>query len=205
MFTCHPLPRHQHGWPHVREGVGGVQRAGDDTKWRSDVYEVVGHPDRSGKCCSDEKLIFSRLLWRRWDQWNKKRLLEGVSTFKSKSIGVKNTNPRRVDTLIAKKKLDCVDRICQHNPTLTEDRYWLPFLMKNPIELQSRIRYEVYLVQGVPCPRRHGLGWLRFGEFPGRWAATVATYCLSRMVEHPKSKSIKIQSTRAWDARAPCT
>ena len=103
MFTCHPLPRHQHGWPHVREGVGGVQRAGDDTKWRSDVYEVVGHPDRSGKCCSDEKLIFSRLLWRRWDQWNKKRLLEGVSTFKSKSIGVKNTNPRRVDTLIAKK------------------------------------------------------------------------------------------------------
>ena len=35
------------------------------------------------------------------------------------------------------------------------------------------------------------LGWvdLDLGDFPGWWAATVATYCPSRMVELPKSKS----------------
>ena len=33
------------------------------------------------------------------------------------------------------------------------------------------------------------LGWLRFGEFPRLVAVTVATYCPSRMVEHPKSNS----------------
>ena len=27
------------------------------------------------------------------------------------------------------------------------------------------------------------------GSSPGWWAATVATYCPNRMVEHPKSKS----------------
>ena len=35
------------------------------------------------------------------------------------------------------------------------------------------------------------LGWvdLDLGSSPGWWAATVATYFPSRMVEHPKSKS----------------
>ena len=35
------------------------------------------------------------------------------------------------------------------------------------------------------------LGWadLDLGSSPGWWAATVATYCPSRMVEHSKSKS----------------
>ena len=35
------------------------------------------------------------------------------------------------------------------------------------------------------------LGWVDFdlGSSPGWWAATVATYCPSRMVEHPKSMS----------------
>ena len=35
------------------------------------------------------------------------------------------------------------------------------------------------------------LGWvdLDLGSSPGWWASTVATYCPSRMVEHPKSKS----------------
>ena len=34
------------------------------------------------------------------------------------------------------------------------------------------------------------LGWvdLDLGSSPGWWAATVATYCPSRMVEHPKSQ-----------------
>ena len=37
------------------------------------------------------------------------------------------------------------------------------------------------------------LGWvdLDLGSSPGWWAATVATYYSSRMVEHPKSKSTK--------------
>ena len=36
-----------------------------------------------------------------------------------------------------------------------------------------------------------GLGWvdLHLGSSPGWWADTEATYCPSRMVEHPKSKS----------------
>ena len=35
------------------------------------------------------------------------------------------------------------------------------------------------------------LGWvdLDLGSSHGWWAATLATYCPSRMVEHPKSKS----------------
>ena len=35
------------------------------------------------------------------------------------------------------------------------------------------------------------LGWvdLDLGSSPGWWAATVVTYCPSRMVEHSKSKS----------------
>ena len=44
------------------------------------------------------------------------------------------------------------------------------------------------------------LGWvdLDLGSSPGWWAAAVATYCPSRMVEHTKSKSTKTlcQTTR---------
>ena len=42
------------------------------------------------------------------------------------------------------------------------------------------------------------LGWvdLDLGSSPGWWAATVATYCPSREVEHPKSKSTKPSSRR---------
>ena len=37
------------------------------------------------------------------------------------------------------------------------------------------------------------LGWvdLDLGSSPGWWAAIVASYCPSRVVEHPKSKSTK--------------
>ena len=42
---------------------------------------------------------------------------------------------------------------------------------------------------GVPCPRGLGFFDLDLGSSPGWWAATVATYCPSRMVEHSKSKS----------------
>ena len=45
-------------------------------------------------------------------------------------------------------------------------------------------RYRVSLVVEY-------LGWvdLDLESFPGWWAATVATYCPNRMVEHPKSMS----------------
>ena len=47
--------------------------------------------------------------------------------------------------------------------------------------------YLVYRVSHVLVD----LGWVDvdLGSSPGWWAATVATYCQSRMVEHPKSKS----------------
>ena len=52
------------------------------------------------------------------------------------------------------------------------------------------------LLQGVPCPRGLGFDDLDLGSSPGWWAATVATYCPSRMVEHPKSKSTKPPGSR---------
>ena len=44
------------------------------------------------------------------------------------------------------------------------------------------------------------LGWvdLDLGIWGVWWAATVATYCLSRMVEHPKSKSAKPRFDTRW-------
>ena len=49
------------------------------------------------------------------------------------------------------------------------------------------ILYRVTLVVGY-------LGWVDFNleSSAGWWAATVVTYCPSRMVEHPKSKSTKV-------------
>ena len=46
------------------------------------------------------------------------------------------------------------------------------------------------------------LGWvdLDLGSSPGWWAATVAIYCPSRMVEHPKSKSTKPRYPGRWDS-----
>ena len=46
------------------------------------------------------------------------------------------------------------------------------------------------------------LGWVYsdLGSSPGWRAATVATYCLGRVVEHPKSKSTKPRCTTTWDA-----
>ena len=40
------------------------------------------------------------------------------------------------------------------------------------------------------------LGWvdLDLGSSPGWWAATVATYCPGRVVEHPKSLSTQLRS-----------
>ena len=49
------------------------------------------------------------------------------------------------------------------------------------------------LIQGGASGRT--VGWVdsELGSSPGWWAATVATYCPSRMVEHSKSKSIPTQ------------
>ena len=51
------------------------------------------------------------------------------------------------------------------------------------LSLNARKLYIVTLVVEY-------LGWvdLDLGSSIGWWAATVATYCPSRMVEHPKSK-----------------
>ena len=58
-------------------------------------------------------------------------------------------------------------------------------------------------VQGGTSPRGPGLGWLGFGEFPGWWAATIATYCPSMMVEHSKSKSTQPRSARREEMPHP--
>ena len=46
------------------------------------------------------------------------------------------------------------------------------------------------------------LGWVDsdLGSSPGWRAATVATYCLGRVVEHPKSKPTQPRCTTTWDA-----
>ena len=47
------------------------------------------------------------------------------------------------------------------------------------------------LAQGFVDLDLQGFVDLDLGSSPGWWAAIVATYCPSRMVEHPKSKSTK--------------
>ena len=58
----------------------------------------------------------------------------------------------------------------------------------------------IYYLQGVPCPRRPGLGWLRFGEFP--WL--VGRYCSCLLPKQGGGTSQiqvnKTQSTRTRDA-----
>ena len=56
----------------------------------------------------------------------------------------------------------------------------------------NNISYKtVHDIQGYSYDQEHGLGRLGFGEFPGWWAGTVATYCPSRLVQHPETKSTK--------------
>ena len=52
-----------------------------------------------------------------------------------------------------------------------------------------RVSSFMNLIQSGASGER--LGWvdLDLGSSPGWWAAFVATYCQSRMVEHPKSNS----------------
>ena len=50
-------------------------------------------------------------------------------------------------------------------------------------------QYKRQLVQGDSGARVPRFVDLDLESFPGWWAAIVATYCPSRMVEHPKSKS----------------
>ena len=65
----------------------------------------------------------------------------------------------------------------------------LSFPFRRPKYWHTQSYYPIVSVQGVPCPRRLGFVDLDLGSSPGCWAATVATYCPSRMVEHSKSKS----------------
>ena len=55
-------------------------------------------------------------------------------------------------------------------------------------------------VQGVPCPRRPGLGWLRFGGFP-RLVGRYCSYLLPKQGGGTSQIQVNItQSTRTWDA-----
>ena len=49
-------------------------------------------------------------------------------------------------------------------------------------------------IQRDPGGLAQGFVDLDLDNSPGLWAATVATYCTIRMVEHPKSKSTKPQN-----------
>ena len=55
--------------------------------------------------------------------------------------------------------------------------------------LENATHFKVYRASHVLVD----LGWvyLDLGSSPGWWATTVASYCPSRVVEHPKSKSTK--------------
>ena len=65
--------------------------------------------------------------------------------------------------------------------------------MKLCVNSRARICAEEFLkrvsetVQGDPGGLAQGFADLDLGSSPGWWAATVATYCPSSMVEHPKS------------------
>ena len=59
------------------------------------------------------------------------------------------------------------------------------------IRLAGRMNIDGMILQGAASHVLVDLGWvdLDLGSSTGWWAATVATYCPSRMVEHSKFKS----------------
>ena len=61
------------------------------------------------------------------------------------------------------------------------------------IRLAGRMNIDGMILQGAASHVLVDLGWvdLDLGSSTGWWAATVATYCPSRVVEHLKSKSTK--------------
>ena len=76
-------------------------------------------------------------------------------------------------------------------------------------ELKSSSSHKVLsnlciLLQRDPGSLAQGFVDLDLWSSPGWWAATVATYCPSRMVEHPKSKSTK-PCARPPGSRCTCT
>ena len=79
---------------------------------------------------------------------------------------------------------------CKCTVSMNEIIY-LPYILKGIM----LINFTVDVLPGDIAGLGPGLGCLRFCEFPpGWWAATVSTYCPSRMVEHPKSKSTQPSS-----------
>ena len=53
------------------------------------------------------------------------------------------------------------------------------------LEVHAKLYRASHVLEDLGCVD------LDLGSSPGWWVATVATYCLSRMVEHPKSMSTK--------------
>ena len=65
------------------------------------------------------------------------------------------------------------------------------------IQVNAQKYYQIeFALQGVSSGTVSDLGWvdLDLGGSPGWWAATVATYCPGRVVEHHKSKSTQLSS-----------
>ena len=66
-----------------------------------------------------------------------------------------------------------------------------PQILVNPTQVHEQMRHAVQGDSGGRIPRFVDLD---LGSSPGWWAATIATYCPSKMVEHPKSKSTQPRS-----------
>ena len=64
--------------------------------------------------------------------------------------------------------------------------------LSGPEQIEESL--QLTLVQRDPGGLAQGFVDLDLGSSPSWWAATVVTYCPSRMVEHPKSKSTKPRS-----------
>ena len=67
--------------------------------------------------------------------------------------------------------------------------------------MQSCIKVEYRVTKVVAH-----LGWvdLDLGSSPGKWAATVATYCPSQMVQHSKYASTQLRSATTFVTLYTC-
>ena len=77
--------------------------------------------------------------------------------------------------------------INDNNTAQPIDQTWFQRRSKTICNDKVIMLYFKLHVQGHPEGQWPGLGWLHLGSSSGWWATTVATYCLSRMVEHSKS------------------
>ena len=77
--------------------------------------------------------------------------------------------------------------INDNNTAQPIDQTWFQRRSKTICNDKVIMLYFKLHVQGHPEGQWPGLGWFHLGSSSGWLATTVATYCLSRMVEHSKS------------------